>query len=168
MTTGPIPAAAAELIEGLEAAHPDWGFKDPRTCLTYPLWRRVLPPHRIVVVFRGLGQVLERYRTGFRHPVRTMRVVQAWTIYNWSILRHVEASDCPVVMLRYESLMNEPSGLDPLAAFLGRPIPDVRDPRSHRSRSSSTSLPAWLTPLLARLPMHPARLEARLAAMETA
>jgi hypothetical protein len=168
MATGEIPSTATDLIESLERSHPDWGFKDPRSCLTYPFWRRVLPPHRLVVVFRGLGQVLERYRAGFRHPLRTMRVVQAWTIYNWSILRYVEESEGPVLMLRYERMMNEPDGLEQLEEFIERPVRDVRDPLRHRSRSSSTSLPAWLAPLLARLPMHPVQLEARLAAMEAA
>jgi hypothetical protein len=161
-----VPEAAVTLVEGLEARGEDWGFKDPRTALTYPVWRRILPPHRIVVVFRGLGQVLERYRAGPRRPLRTLRVLQAWTVYNWSILRHVEESACPVLMLRYERLMSDASALDALASFVERPIEDVRDPRQHRSRASGTSLPSWVQPLVASLPVHPARLEARLHALE--
>jgi hypothetical protein len=168
MERGPVPAAAKHLVETLDATQPAWGFKDPRTCLTYPLWKRVLPEHRIVVVFRGLGQVLERYRAGIRHPMRTMRVVQAWTLYNWSMLRHMEQSASPVLMLRYERLMSEAAGLEALAEFVERPIEDVRDPSRHRSRSSSGELPSWIAPLVASLPMHPERLEARLAALEAA
>lgn len=166
MEAGPVPEAVLDLIAELDAGHADWGFKDPRTALTYPLWKRALPPHRVIVIFRGLGQILERYRVGIRHPMRTMRVLQAWTLYNWSILRHIEDSEHPVLALRYERLMAEDAGLEMLAEFVERPLIDVRDPGRHRSRSATTELPTWLAPLVAQLPVHPVQLEARLRALE--
>ena len=62
------------IVERCEERGEDWGFKDPRTCLTFPAWRKVLPEHRIVVVYRGIGQILGRARTNARHPLRTLRV----------------------------------------------------------------------------------------------
>lgn len=162
----PSPAAAQRLIEEMDRKHGDWGFKDPRTALTYPVWRRLLPDHRIVVVFRGLGQVLERYRAGPRHPVRTLRVIRAWTIYNWSILRHLETAACPVLVLRYERLMSEPDALAPLSAFVGRAVHDARDPEGHRSRGGSSALPGWMRASAGRLPAHPASIEESLSALE--
>jgi hypothetical protein len=30
----------------------DWGFKDPRTIATYGIWKKFLPEHKLVCVFR--------------------------------------------------------------------------------------------------------------------
>src|SRR4030095_10172119 len=38
-------ARMRELVAHGEDGGADWGFKDPRTCLTYEVWRPELPPH---------------------------------------------------------------------------------------------------------------------------
>jgi len=139
----------------------DWGFKDPRTCLTYAAWRRVLPEHRLVVVVRSLGQVLERTRAGARHPLRAARVVHAWTVHNWMLLRHLEAAAVPWLALRYEALMEGPEALAALSRFVDRPLPDARDPSLYRARDT-TPVPPWTRALRPVLPMDPAALEERL------
>jgi hypothetical protein len=40
-----------------ESRHTDWGFKDPRTCLTYPIWREELPEHHLIGVYRLAASV---------------------------------------------------------------------------------------------------------------
>lgn len=41
---GDLRQRARKLMEGEFGSQPLWGWKDPRTCLTLPLWQRVLPP----------------------------------------------------------------------------------------------------------------------------
>ena len=139
----------------------DWGFKDPRTCLTYAAWRRVLPEHRVVAVTRSLGQMLQRTRSSARHPLRALRVVQAWTVYNWMLLRHLETCDQPWIALSFESLMASDEPLERLAAFAGRPLPDARKPGLYRARQGAP-VPAWTRALRPWLPIDPIALEARL------
>lgn len=142
----------------------DWGFKDPRTCLTFAAWRRCLGEHRLVVVHRELGQLLERSRARADHPLRLLRVVQAWCVYNWSILRILETSPAPRLVLRYERLMESDEGIERLSRFAGRPLKDVREARLYRTREAA-QLPGWSRVLNPFLPMSPEGIEARLEAM---
>ena len=38
-------------------ASADWGWKDPRTCLTLPFWKRILPPVHYVICMRSPAEV---------------------------------------------------------------------------------------------------------------
>jgi hypothetical protein len=149
------------VIEACEKEHMDWGFKDPRTCLTYPAWQARLPEHRIVAVFRGLGQVLARTRSGPRHPLRALRVVHAWTVHNWMLLRHLQSFDGQRIVLRYEELMAGNHGLHQLSSFVGHTLHDVREDRLYRSRSNP-SAPTWVGALTPLLPIDPRELEHQL------
>lgn len=142
----------------------DWGFKDPRTCLTFAAWRRCLPEHRLVVVYRELGQLLLRSRAGARHPLRLLRVAQAWCVYNWSILRILEASPAPHLVLRYERLMESDAGIERLSRFAGRPLKDVREALLYRTREAAP-LPRWSRVLSPFLPMSADEIDARLGAL---
>ncbi len=140
----------------------DWGFKDPRTCLTFPAWERVLPECRLVVVHRSPAQVLSRSRAGRRHPLRALRVLQAWCVYNEAILRVLERSRAPRIVLRYEALMESDLALEQLSKFVGRPLQDARRERLYRTREAAP-LPGWCSRLLApMLPLSPLAIESRL------
>lgn len=45
-------AAARELLRESFAGADAWGWKDPRTCLTLPFWRRLMPEPRYVICIR--------------------------------------------------------------------------------------------------------------------
>ena len=66
----------ADLVADLDARHGDWGFKDPRTCLTWPVWRELLPPHRLVCVYRHPLAVEGHYR--IRNRQTSFRALRAW------------------------------------------------------------------------------------------
>lgn len=48
----PLEQRARELIDECFGDSPLWGFKDPRTSLTLPFWRRVIPHMRYVICMR--------------------------------------------------------------------------------------------------------------------
>jgi len=152
------------VIADCEQRHDDWGFKDPRTCLTYPAWRRALPEHRLVVVFRGLGQVLERSRADARHPLRALRVAHAWCVHNRAILLHLAGSPAPRIVLRYERLMERGDGIEPLSRFVGRPLKDTRESGLYRARAAEPA-PAWTRALDPFLRIPPGEIETRLEAL---
>ena len=149
------------VIQDCQLEHDDWGFKDPRTCLTYEAWRRHLPEHRVIAVYRSLGQVMKRSCGDARHPFRALRVVRGWTLHNRQLLRAVEASPKRSLLLRYERLMSDPSEIERLAGFVNHPLQDVRDPALHRSRGDDP-IPAWVRVLRPCLPADPFELERRL------
>jgi len=140
------------LIDEHEAAYTDWGFKDPRTCLTYPLWQQHLPPHRIIIVYRHYSELLKRYRATGRNLPRLFRVLHGWTIYNAAILEALAKATVPAITLNYETLMQGQEEYQRLNTFVGRTLADARNPALYRNRvTDANDLPSaarWLLPFL--------------------
>lgn len=126
----PVRRLAAQL----DAQHGDWGFKDPRTCLTYEWWRRGLPDHRVVAVFRPFTEVLMRYKVSPRRPVRLARVARSWLVHNELLIEHLEHRSDHVV-LRYDGLMSGDEEFARLQAYLGTELVDRRRPDLYRARA---------------------------------
>ena len=153
----------------------DWGFKDPRACLTWPVWRRVLTAPRIVAVYRHPSAVVRHFqqhaarlhRTG---PLWRLRVewlaLRRWREHNERVLDAIEVSDGPSILLSYERLMRGDEELAPLRRFLGCELADPRK-REKRDAASASSLRAQVGARAAQLtgagsaPATFARLEAK-------
>jgi hypothetical protein len=165
--SAPIEASPAllaemrEVVAQTQARHADWGFKDPRNCLTYSLWSRVLPPHRVIAIYRDYRDLLERERrkrwSGLE-TLRQRRMLSNWIAYNRGLLRAVEANP-EHHLLRYDRLMNDPEALVRLGDFVGRPLRDARRAELFRNRGAAT---ASSGPLLAPLCREAQRLLAAL------
>lgn len=117
-----------------------WGFKDPRTCLTYGAWAEELPPHRIIAVYRDPAQVWPRFRwagkgryhTNFR---RAYSYLCRWQEHNLEILRHLQQTTNDYVVLSYHDFMTSEREWRRLVDFVGLPLDDRRRPDLYRSRS---------------------------------
>jgi hypothetical protein len=83
-----------------------WVWKDPRTCLTLPLWRRVLGSEaRVVIVFRDPGAVVASVKR--RDGIPSLYSVGLWHHY---VRAAVAASaGLPVVCLHFEDLVASPT-----------------------------------------------------------
>lgn len=129
-----------------------WGFKDPRTCLTYPAWAEVLGPHRVVVVYRDPAGVALRYRRWaprWRWPATAAAALVAWVEHNRRILEVIDGGTVPVCVLDYRALMTSDAEMDRLARFVGRTLVDVRRPelwRHRRPPGATRALLGALTP----------------------
>lgn len=143
------PAADADLAQRMrevvaqrQAAGGDWGFKDPRTVLTYGAWRPFLPPHRLLLVFRRPAEVWRHYRRlgPRRPPWRRLRwlwaIMGAWVAYNRRLLAILaDAAPGQALLLDYGALMDrESDAFQRLGAFLGRDLEDVRRGERYRNR----------------------------------
>ena len=113
----------------------DWGFKDPLNCLTYSHWSNLLPPHRIIAIYRDPGEVMQHYRGRGWDFRRAWRVVRAWSAYNQGILDAIDRSKSPTLCLRYDAMMNGEAELDRLRDFVNRDLVDVRKASSYRARA---------------------------------
>lgn len=149
-------------IQKLHAAHNDWGYKDPRTCLTYPAWKRVLPDHRIVVVYRHYSQLVNRYRIKKYDLTRLYRVLYSWTLHNRAILSHIEGSAAPAIFISYEDMMHDDGEFERLQHFINHPLMDAREPTLYRNRNKKVELPAAVRILKPLLPADPDRIYAEL------
>jgi len=62
------------LVDHQLEQHMSWGFKDPRTVVTYPLWCGVLPRHKVIAIYRDPAGNWPRHRwCGYRR-----RYINGW------------------------------------------------------------------------------------------
>lgn len=129
-----LTRAAGQFVSEMCERRIDWGFKDPRTCLTYDFWRSILPQHKLICVFRDVPEVLRHYaRLNLRPPAS---VLTAWHCYNQSMLDAFEqASPRDRLMLHYGTFMERDDTMAALSSFLGRELIDRRSKRLMRSKA---------------------------------
>ena len=136
--TPAITEQMRHVIADLSAQHADWGFKDPRTCLTYDAWAATLPEHRLIVVYRLPEEGWAHYWTAAKSPAKCLNVMgsflRTWCEYNAAILRTLERTTMPAIVLHYTQLMHGDEELRRLGRFVGRPLVDRRISGMNRSR----------------------------------
>ncbi|HVU88466.1 MAG TPA: sulfotransferase [Pirellulales bacterium] len=69
------------------AARPLFGWKDPRTTITFPAWQRHLPDYALLACVRHPWAVAQSLAV--RDGLDLEEGLRLWTIYNQHLLRHV-------------------------------------------------------------------------------
>ena len=82
-----------------------WLWKDPRLCLTLPLWRRILAPFCVVLVIRNPNAVTDSLRSRDGLPLAYCHAL--WDRYNRSAVRNLEG--LPVAIVEFDALESDPS-----------------------------------------------------------
>jgi GT2 family glycosyltransferase/glycosyltransferase involved in cell wall biosynthesis len=122
-----------------------WGWKDPRSCLTLPFWRRIVEPSHYLLCLRNPIDVVGSL--GARDCIGARRGARLWVDYVRSSL--AKTSDCRRLPVFFEDTVEDWRGqVRRICEFIGPPIvsptPDAevaidefveRGPRNH-----STSL----------------------------
>jgi hypothetical protein len=126
---GALRKGAASILRRSFGGRSIWGWKDPRTCLTLPFWRRVLA---------GLPEVESRLRYVIcvRHPLEVAASLRArdgmqeaeslalWLRYTTDAVSHTAGE--PRIIIFYDSYFAERTNqVARLAELLGRPMPSV-------------------------------------------
>lgn len=129
-----------EFVKTMQGRSRDWGFKDPRTTLTYcAYWKHVLPPHRVIAIFRSPQEVVAHYTKGQLAKLGFgCRALAAWSIHNRELLR-ILRSQPEAILVRYESLMAGREEFQRLAHFLNSGAEDPRIGTLHRAHTT----PRW-------------------------
>ncbi len=133
----------ADIIDELESARGDSGFKDPRTCLTYTIWNRYLPEHRIVAVYRAPEYSWRRYRSRwnvFKWPFDAWYFLDSWCQHNTRILEALASTEREYRVFEYYSLLENDADFDALEAFAGVPLADERIKRSRPKRKPTSAV----------------------------
>jgi hypothetical protein len=74
---------ARKLVRRFRACEP-WGWKDPRNCLTFPFWRKVVPDLKTLICVRNPLAVAESLRQ--RDNLSLATALDLWLTYNQRIL----------------------------------------------------------------------------------
>ena len=98
------PQFKGRMLRTIQAAKKDlWGWKDPRTCLTIPLYLPHLEDPRFVLVYRETGAIVNSLlkRSGGRDRAKWLRLTQVYqrTMEN-------ESAGYPVLRIGYGLLTN--------------------------------------------------------------
>jgi len=122
-----------------------WGFKDPRTVVTYSLWRQLLPEHRVVAIYRDPASNWPRHRwRGLRRRYTNAWYayvhLRQWYEYNEAILTQGDSLGKEFLLLNYERLMQHDDEFERLSAFVGRPLTDRRKIEMFRSKTQGDAL----------------------------
>ena len=122
-----------------------WGFKDPRSCLTFSVWKRVLPAHKIIVVWRSPEEVWRHYQ---RHTnkfnlilrlYRGLKSLSVWYVCNKEALRHAAEAGNNAIILNYSDLINGKEAFLNLQRFVNHKLEDCRKRRLYRSKTSKST-----------------------------
>jgi hypothetical protein len=113
------------LLARYARSHSDWGFKDPRTCLTLGGWLREiegfgwLPQTRVVFVTRDPRAVARSLAV--RNGLTLETALQLWRVYNERALAALDAFAPTTHYVEYEQLCaRKDATAAALFAFLGR------------------------------------------------
>ncbi|MEO8394377.1 MAG: sulfotransferase [Chloroflexota bacterium] len=120
----PEKYALAREIVAHESVSPQWGWKDPRTCLFLPFWKEILPEARFLCVYRHPAAVADSLRRRisarkeqqgvtsskthwrkYRKQYRKYRHhIDGWTLHNQAILDMAHAHPDDTLIVKTEDL----------------------------------------------------------------
>jgi O-antigen biosynthesis protein len=122
----------------------NWGWKDPRTCLTLPFWKQILAPVQYVICMRSPAEVAASLET--RDGSSVEKCIRLWHIYTAAAIE--QTTGHPRHFIFYEDVVNSARNeVARLARFLGRSdalerpavqaaIEEFVKPELHRERTS--------------------------------
>lgn len=145
---------AASLVAG--RAEP-WGWKDPRTSLTIPFWRRLLPALKVVVCLRNPLEVADSLRA--RGYTSERFGLALWEAYHRAL--DAAVGDSFSLVTHYHSVLADPraelarllefTGLHPSAAVLEAVLGASSSAARHQRRTSAEVESSPLSPAGKRL-----------------
>jgi hypothetical protein len=127
----PLRDQAKRSVVRIFGERTDWGWKDPRTALTVPFWRTVVPGLRFVICIRNpLDSAASLAK---RNQVTQRKAMALWQHYNEAALRNTRPEERIVVF--YEDFFQDVRrALMPLLDYLDLPHPPEGSHQEHAIR----------------------------------
>lgn len=114
-----------------------WGFKDPRTALTYGYWKEHLPDHRLIIVYRNPVEVWKRYYPHLNKFSQLRLPFKVWYDYNKMILNYAkDSNNGQAIFLNFEQLLSSMAEWDRLREFVDVDLVNVCNPMQSTNRIS--------------------------------
>jgi len=137
-----------DLIHCLDKKYPRWGFKDPRTCLTYHLLKKYLPNHKLIVIYRSPSESWQRYLRNFSlSPYVAWKYIKKWCESNALILDALQNHTKDSIVLNYYKFITRKSEIKKLEKFIGTELMDLRDIKKYRCQpreNNAFKFGSWL------------------------
>ena len=133
------PGQIHELVTGLNEKYKNWGFKDPRTCLTYPIWKKHLPEHKVIYVIRDPLELWHHYRKYIpnrkivQRTIHGWKALRAWYIYNRMLFSYIRSEVRPHI-IQFREFMKTNQSLTKLGEYVNCGLTDCRNKSLYRSK----------------------------------
>ena len=125
--------------------YPDWGWKDPRTCLTVDQWASVIRDlnlqNDLKIIFVTRKAISVARSLNKRNELPLKQGMDLWKTYTERALEFCQDSALPTFYCSFEGLLNDPVSIcNSLFDFLDRPLdPSIVDQFIDRGISTSGS-----------------------------
>ena len=111
-----LVAQAKNLLTVVANTRATFGFKDPRLCLTLPIWRLAAKNLKTVIIVRSPWSALQSFSAQMHRPLHELEPL--WFEYKHRILLNTAGGDR--YMLSFERLLSHPlETVTSVAAYLG-------------------------------------------------
>jgi hypothetical protein len=111
---------AQDFVHRNFSEHDVWGWKDPRTCLTLPFWKRILPRIEYVILIRNPVDVARSLERFINIDCSFERGLYMWVLYLNYAFKHTAGQNR--ILVNVESWTDDWKGeLSRLACFIGNP-----------------------------------------------
>lgn len=136
-----------KLIIRLNHKYDNWGFKDPRTCLTFPVWKEYLNEVRLIVVYRDPLEIWMHYKK--RNPILLSMLnlqicwksITAWYVYYKNIISYLDdLSQDKFIIINYNKFMVDNREFKRLEDFVDISLNDRRNPDLYRGKRKKSLL----------------------------
>lgn len=118
-----------------------WGFKDPRTTITYQIWRKYFPEGTTIYTYRHHNEVIQHYFKTAKNYIaalrRTRRAFRAWIFYNEQLMRNFymdSQASRRTVLVNYEELMIHDTLVQKMQGAIGISLHDARNLNLRRNK----------------------------------
>lgn len=135
---------AQTMIDYLNSNYNDWGFKDPRTCLTYKFWKKILPEHKLIIVYRHPVEVEKHYVKTIsakytQHDINKLRykIHCTWLMYNMQLIKIIGREKKPSLLINYSKYFEDNKDIMCLQKYAGRFLVDTRDFNLYRHKQNN-------------------------------
>lgn len=136
-----IKADVIKKIAELDTLYSQWGFKDPRTCLTYDFWSNHLPKHKMIYIYRTPIEIWNHYQKHipkYRLIKRFLaggQAVKAWYIYNNQLINFMKKTEGSDYIIEYSEFMQQKESIEKLSSFTKCTLKDSRDISLYRAKN---------------------------------
>jgi hypothetical protein len=137
--------AMQSIVADCDNKYRNWGFKEPRATLTYPLWKTELPTHRIIAIYRSPDEIWPRFRwRGWRrfyeNPKRCWQFVSRWLEHNKLLVQYLRNTSMDFILTDYRSFMSSDDEFRRLEKFVGGDLKDMRKEMLYRQNQPKSDI----------------------------
>jgi len=135
-----------DFIQDLNNKYENWGFKDPRTTLSFSIWKQYLNDYKIIAVYRNPVEVWNHYRKNIPNRkfikkfTKGLKALIAWYTYNEQMLNDLKHVSADKIVIDYASFLESDQEFLMLKKLTETELVDARDLKQRTAKKTNKFL----------------------------